>query len=104
MCLVDKNVQSPSQIDMLIGTDRYYDLIDDCLIRLGRNLPTLLSTQLGWVIAGHSPIVTNQKYYLTHSHISTKFSHTPNILSLTATTNGSTSCLNKIPICSLQTE
>lgn len=56
--LSDPFFSSPSDIDMLIGADLYYDLLLDETYRLGRNLPVLQNTHLGWVIAGNFPITT----------------------------------------------
>lgn len=50
--LADSLFHSPSKIDLLLGSDIYYDIIAPGLINLGNNLPTLQNSHLGWVIAG----------------------------------------------------
>ncbi|XP_050313689.1 uncharacterized protein LOC126748481 [Anthonomus grandis grandis] len=58
--LSDPNYDSPSEIDMLIGADLYYNLYTNDTYHLGKNLPVLINTYLGWVIAGHAPILYGQ--------------------------------------------
>ncbi|KAJ8974051.1 hypothetical protein NQ317_016289 [Molorchus minor] len=53
--LADPTFFCPSQIDMLIGADMYYDITTQGMIRLGKNLPNLQNTLLGWIIAGKLP-------------------------------------------------
>lgn len=64
--LADPIFNTPSDIDMLLGADVYYDLLTQGIIKLGKNLPVLQNTHLGWIIAGNIP------YNLTCSHISTQ--------------------------------
>lgn len=58
--LSDPFFSSPSQIDILIGAELYYDLLLNETYKLGKNLPVLQNTHLGWVIAGNFPISTPQ--------------------------------------------
>lgn len=53
--LSDPLFATPAEIDMLIGADRYYDLLLNDVIKLGENLPVLQNTLLGWIIAGNIP-------------------------------------------------
>jgi hypothetical protein len=55
LCLADSSFTIPSEIDLLIGSDLYYNLLTRGMIHLGRNLPTLLNTHLGWIIGGTFP-------------------------------------------------
>ncbi|XP_055633999.1 uncharacterized protein LOC129774309 [Toxorhynchites rutilus septentrionalis] len=50
--LADPTFNEPSPIDMILGMEVYYDLIEDGLIRLGPEQPVLQKTVLGWVVSG----------------------------------------------------
>ena len=50
LTLADPTFYKPSQIDLLLGADIYYDNISNGLISLGKNLPTLQNTHLGWIL------------------------------------------------------
>ncbi|KAJ8959564.1 hypothetical protein NQ317_009215 [Molorchus minor] len=68
--LADPLFHQPSKIDMLIGADILFDIIAPGIIRLGKDLPTMQNTQLGWIIAGPAPSKNS------FSHISINlFSH-----------------------------
>lgn len=56
--LSDPEFFIPSEIDILIGSDIYYEIIQPGLIKLGKNLPTMQNTSFGWVIFG--PVVETQ--------------------------------------------
>ncbi|CAG9114803.1 unnamed protein product [Plutella xylostella] len=49
--LADPEFHSPGQIDLLIGADKFWDLLNDGLIRLAKG-PFLQNTKLGWIISG----------------------------------------------------
>nr|XP_049704894.1 uncharacterized protein LOC126056305 [Helicoverpa armigera] len=49
--LADSEFYSPSEIELLIGADKFWELLTDGLIRLSSG-PYLQNTQLGWVISG----------------------------------------------------
>ncbi|KAG5870071.1 hypothetical protein JTB14_011305 [Gonioctena quinquepunctata] len=53
--LADPEFHIPSDVDMLLGADAYYDILLPQIHRLGPKLPTLQLTRLGWVIGGHLP-------------------------------------------------
>ncbi|KAJ8946167.1 hypothetical protein NQ318_004420 [Aromia moschata] len=55
--LADINFNIPSKIDLLFGSDIYYDIIVPGIIKLGKNMPTLQNSYLGWVLAG--PVLNN---------------------------------------------
>lgn len=59
--LSDPDFNIPSKIDMLLGADLYYDIILEGIYKLGKNLPVLQNTKLGWVIAGNAPISSYQR-------------------------------------------
>ncbi|CAH0730303.1 unnamed protein product, partial [Brenthis ino] len=54
--LADPSFNEPSPIDMLIGSDLFWDLIGSEQRSLGLNNPNLHSSKLGWLIAGPAPI------------------------------------------------
>lgn len=49
--LADPEFYSPSGIELLIGADKFWELLNDGLIRLSSG-PYLQNTKLGWVISG----------------------------------------------------
>ncbi|KAG5882549.1 hypothetical protein JTB14_007156 [Gonioctena quinquepunctata] len=53
--LADPEFHIPSDVDMLLGADAYYDILLPQIHRLGPKLPTPQLTRLGWVIGGHLP-------------------------------------------------
>ncbi|XP_072400464.1 uncharacterized protein [Diabrotica undecimpunctata] len=59
--LADKHFYQKSNIDLLIGADYYYDILQPGLVKLGHNLPTLFNTIFGWVIAGNIPNYAQSK-------------------------------------------
>ncbi|XP_072392178.1 uncharacterized protein [Diabrotica undecimpunctata] len=64
--LADPYFWEPNNIDLLIGANLYFQLLIGEIISLGANLPTLMNTQLGYVIAG--PLTS--KKYLSHTNAS----------------------------------
>lgn len=58
--LADPNFHLPSEVDMLLGAEVFFDVISSRQIRLGRTKPILQESKLGWLVAGplHS---TNHK-------------------------------------------
>lgn len=73
--LADPSFYEPSEIDLLLGADIYYSLLSNEIIHLGNSLPTLINTQLGWVIAGNVPIHTK-----TTRHTSLLTTHSVNLV------------------------
>ncbi|XP_062713798.1 uncharacterized protein LOC109415410 [Aedes albopictus] len=53
--LADRSFMEPSRIDMLIGAEVFYDLLQTGKIRMSNDLPTLQESLLGWLVAG--PVV-----------------------------------------------
>lgn len=51
VCLADPTFNLPSEIDLLIGADVFWDLLDADRIRLS-NGPHLQNSKLGWLISG----------------------------------------------------
>lgn len=50
--LADSRFYEPSEIDILIGADMFWNLITGQQIKLGKGLPTLLHSRLGWLVTG----------------------------------------------------
>ncbi|KAJ8979825.1 hypothetical protein NQ317_002090 [Molorchus minor] len=53
--LADPRYYLPSKIDILIGADLYFELLLPGLIKLGKGLPVLQNSRLGYLIAGPAP-------------------------------------------------
>ncbi|XP_074036726.1 uncharacterized protein [Leptinotarsa decemlineata] len=53
--LADPEFHIPSDVDVLLGADAYYDILLPQIHRLGPKLPTLQLTRLGWIIGGQLP-------------------------------------------------
>ncbi|XP_050518526.1 uncharacterized protein LOC126892833 [Diabrotica virgifera virgifera] len=54
-CLADSTFAVPSEIQILGGAEIYYSLLSHGLLHLGKGLPSLINTHLGWVISGNVP-------------------------------------------------
>ncbi|XP_055922514.1 uncharacterized protein LOC129953385 [Eupeodes corollae] len=50
--LADENFNQPSQIDLLLGAEAFFDLLESGQIKLGEGLPSLQQTALGWIVSG----------------------------------------------------
>ncbi|XP_055858724.1 uncharacterized protein LOC129921088 [Episyrphus balteatus] len=48
----DENFNQPSQIDLLLGAEAFFDLLESGQIKLGEGLPSLQQTALGWIVSG----------------------------------------------------
>ena len=59
--LADEQFNKSRRIDLLIGTEYFFDLLMIGQIKLGQNLPLLQKTQLGWVVSGKYKQLTNHK-------------------------------------------
>ncbi|XP_026746171.1 uncharacterized protein LOC113507515 isoform X3 [Trichoplusia ni] len=55
--LADPRFYTPSSIDILVGAEVFWGIIGMNRISLGKNMPTLLESKLGWLITGvvHQP-------------------------------------------------
>ncbi|XP_030757297.1 uncharacterized protein LOC115883123 [Sitophilus oryzae] len=58
--LADPFFYEPAEIDMLIASDLYFELILPGLIKLGTGLPLLQNTKFGWVVCGSAPIKSSK--------------------------------------------
>ncbi|XP_058449169.1 uncharacterized protein LOC131429138 [Malaya genurostris] len=64
--LADPTFNDPGPIDMILGMEMYYDLIEEGIIRLGPNLPTLQKTVLGWVVSGKIGNTPTSSFRVAH--------------------------------------
>lgn len=62
--LADDRFNVPSDIDLLIGASHFWDLLKPAKIRLGKNLPILQETVLGWIVAG--PLLASNSIAYCH--------------------------------------
>lgn len=71
--LADPNFYLPSEIDMLIGADMFWDILGCNQHSLGVGLPKLHSSKFGWLISGpishiHTNHCTNKQTNIIKSH------------------------------------
>lgn len=50
--LADPTFNIPSEVDMLLGADIFWSVLNSQNISLGKNMPTLSHTKFGWLISG----------------------------------------------------
>ncbi|KAJ8719806.1 hypothetical protein PYW08_011981 [Mythimna loreyi] len=53
LCLSDPTYYVPSKVDILLGADIFWDILGNKRISLGKHLPVLRSSELGWIVTGH---------------------------------------------------
>lgn len=68
LSLADPFFNIPSKIDMLIGGEVFYNLLNVGQIKLNENLPMIQNTKLGWVIGG-SHVFKSSMPVLSHISI-----------------------------------
>ncbi|XP_056637683.1 uncharacterized protein LOC130445821 [Diorhabda sublineata] len=77
--LANPEFNIPSEIHIPVGADLYYKLLTPGIIDLGKKLPSLQNTSLGWMIAGTIPnsasfnsvnIQNNDSVFTSCNHIS----------------------------------
>jgi len=56
--LADELFNHPEKVDLLIGAELFYELLQSGRLRLPGNYPMLQETVLGWIVAGRTPVVT----------------------------------------------
>ncbi|XP_018373979.1 PREDICTED: uncharacterized protein LOC108768150 [Trachymyrmex cornetzi] len=69
--LADPHFNTPSKIDMLIGAEKFWELIGTGQIRLGKYKPVLQESSLGWLISGPISLSQSNKGSSTSCHLST---------------------------------
>ncbi|XP_062538710.1 uncharacterized protein LOC134206984 [Armigeres subalbatus] len=50
--LADPSFHEPSQVDLLIGMDWFYEILKPGCLKLNDNLPSLHDSKLGWLVGG----------------------------------------------------
>lgn len=50
--LADPTFHNPGKIDMLLGVELFFELLQPGHIKLDENYPKLRETRLGWVVTG----------------------------------------------------
>ncbi|XP_062538949.1 uncharacterized protein LOC134207246 [Armigeres subalbatus] len=66
LVLDDPTFHQPGPIDMILGIEVYYELVEEGLIRLGSNLPVLQKTVLGWVVSGKAGSTQSAQISFVH--------------------------------------
>ncbi|XP_045461801.1 uncharacterized protein LOC123671941 [Harmonia axyridis] len=66
--LADPTFNVSNQIDVLIGTEIYHDLLAIGRIKLGTGKPTLVKSRLGWILSG--PILFHDPKQTRHCNLS----------------------------------
>ncbi|XP_059053537.1 uncharacterized protein LOC131847863 [Achroia grisella] len=56
--LADPTYNMPNKIDILLGSDVYYQVIQEGLIRCGPDMPVAQNTKLGWILSGKVIFIT----------------------------------------------
>ncbi|XP_024889729.1 uncharacterized protein LOC112466077 [Temnothorax curvispinosus] len=59
--IADASFGTPEDVDILLGSGIFWDLLCIGQIKLGRNLPVLQKTKLGWIVGGNAPIAHGQE-------------------------------------------
>ncbi|KAL0859308.1 hypothetical protein ABMA27_011110 [Loxostege sticticalis] len=72
--MADPSFNIPSEIDILLGAELFWEVIQSNHINLGKNLPKLCESKFGWLISGSVPTTTK----LNHSYVC-NFSNTNNL-------------------------
>jgi len=57
--LADENFNLPGDIDLLLGADLFYDMLQSGR-RTHPGYPVLQETVLGWTLSGTTPVITSQ--------------------------------------------
>ncbi|XP_033245213.1 uncharacterized protein LOC117187188 [Drosophila miranda] len=50
--LADPNFDKTGRIDILLGAEHYFEIMQDKHVSIGKGLPRLQETKLGWIVAG----------------------------------------------------
>lgn len=75
LSLADRTFYIPGEIDLLLGADVYYDIIQSGILRLGENCPVLQNSLFGWIVGGNVSSPSNHCSNLSVS----LFSNSPNL-------------------------
>ncbi|XP_063545181.1 uncharacterized protein LOC134753270 [Cydia strobilella] len=67
--LADPSFSEPSEVQMLLSAEIFWDVLCQNKISLGKNLPTLVETKLGWLVV-KLPYSNKTKQNTVHCHFS----------------------------------
>lgn len=78
--LADPTFNIPSEVQMLLGADLFWDVLTSNQIHLGQGKPTLVETKLGWLVSGciHTSNSHKHKQYTNrtvHCNFSSNIEH-----------------------------
>ncbi|XP_055922737.1 uncharacterized protein LOC129953521 [Eupeodes corollae] len=59
--LADASFNQPGQIDLLLGAEAFFELLESGQVKLGDGLPSLQKTALGWIVSGRYRTELNNK-------------------------------------------
>ncbi|XP_055916442.1 uncharacterized protein LOC129949183 [Eupeodes corollae] len=59
--LADESFNQPGQIDLLLGAEAFFELLESGQVKLGDGLPSLQKTALGWIVSGRYRTELNNK-------------------------------------------
>lgn len=77
--LADPLFFDPSQVDVLVGADHFFEIISNHKLNLGPNRPILQSSALGWLVAGPTGDSYNQDINKQESNIQCNVVHDDSI-------------------------
>lgn len=69
--LADTRFNYPATVDVLIGADLFWDIINPEKLAMGHNQPSLQNSQLGWLVVGPVMCPTNKVYCNFSQDVST---------------------------------
>ncbi|XP_055590454.1 uncharacterized protein LOC129742566 [Uranotaenia lowii] len=77
LTLADPNFNKPGKIDLIIGTEFFFDLLCDGRFKVSDNGPSMQNSVFGWIISGRIPDKTNPRplssaYPVVATRLSTK--------------------------------
>lgn len=72
--LADPNFHLPSEVDMLLGAEVFFDVISSNQIRLGHSKPILQDSKLGWLVAGPLYSHHHKKHNVVHCNFTKEIS------------------------------
>lgn len=64
LVLADPSFNIPSDIDILLGAELFWEVIQANHINLGKNLPKLCESKLGWLISGTVPAILHKQTHV----------------------------------------
>lgn len=73
--LADEQFNEPKQVDVLLGAEIFYSLLESGKVKLGNGLPILQETALGWVISGNLSFSLFEARQNTVCNFSTRISN-----------------------------